>query len=197
MELQDIIHQGGDNVPGIGQYIWYIDINDVETLPRPDTDDPLSESGKIADLATIKKNIVLKENKKFNQLYVTLETGTLRSETQGAMDCKNSLNVLEFFHPGTKAEALGFKRLAQNKSLIFLVPELDGQWRLFGNKNYPAKLDAGNGENGPETSGRKGTLFTFRSVDSVDSPVFEGKIDLTGAGYESGSENDFQTIFAV
>lgn len=197
MELSDINHLGGDNMPGLVQEVWFAQLSDIDTTQFPTTTetDPLSATGSLADLATITGNVVMKEGKDFHKIYVSQNRGSLSHEVQGGSDSKNMLATLEFFHPGTKAAVLGFYRWAMNNNLVFIVIEKDGTKRLFGTPGDPAKISGGSTPNGPEPSGEKGNIFTFQCVNPGPVPIFTGKVDLQGSGYNSGDPDDFQTIY--
>lgn len=195
IDFVDLDHEdGSDNTAGIQQYIYAAPFAWIQTLPKPIVDDSTG-SGEFADLVTITDNIVMKAGRAFKKIYVTLEAGELKSELQGEMDGKSFLNSVEFFMPGSKAEVEGFRQWAKNSSLIFLVPEVDGQVRMLGHAGYPAKLVTNPGTTGKETSSRKGSTFTFQSARKGPAPIFKGKVDLTGGSpYGSGESSDFQDI---
>lgn len=197
MDLQDIQHLGGDNMPGLNQKIYYAQISDIDVSVFPETivTDPLSASGSFSDLGTIEDNIVMKEGKSFHEIYCSQDRGSLNHEWQGGSDSKNCLATLEFFHPGQKAELIGFSRWAANNNLIFIVKDKNGKQRLFGTPGSPAKLAGGSSPNGPEASGENGNIFQFTTNFYSQTPIFTGKVDLQGTGYESGDPDDFQTIY--
>ena len=197
MELQDIVHNGGHNTPGMKQKIWFAQVSDIDETQFPTTvvTDPLSVTGNFADLATVVENIVMKEGKRFYSMYVSMDRGSLNHEVQGGSDSKNMLGTLEFFHPGSKAEILGFWDWVANNNMVFIIQEKDGTKRLFGSPDDPAKLTGGSTPNGPEASGEKGNIFTFNVNRSGPTPIFTGNVDLQGSGYESGDPDDFQTLY--
>jgi len=177
VDTQDLTHKSGsDNTPGIQQTVFYAPIEDIETLPKPDVDDSASDTGTFADLVTITKDIVMKPGKKFKSIYVTLEDGELKHEGQGETDSMSYKNSLEFAHPGTKPEQLGFAQWCKNSNLVFLVPEVDGQVRVLGTRAYPAKLTSAPGSTGKKSTDGRKTTFNFHSSRKGPAPIFKGKV---------------------
>lgn len=197
MNLKDLNWQDGeDNTAGIQQNVYFAKLEDIATLPKPQVDDSTS-SGELEQLVTISSNIVMKANKTFKKLYCTLEEGGLASALQGNMDGKSFKNTLEIFHPGSKAEVLGFAQWAKNSSLIIIVPESDGQARILGHAGYPAKMTGGGADTGKKTTDTKGVRFTFESVRKGPAPVFTGQIQLNiagGSGAVDANSNSNQDI---
>jgi hypothetical protein len=197
IDLTDIEHEDGDdNTAGIGQHIYVAKAADIETLPEP-IQPSSTGTGSLSDLVTITDPIVMKAGKAFRKVYCTLEKGQLDHEGQGEMDGQSFMNKLKFFIPGTKAEALGFAQWAKNSSLIFLVPELDGQIRLLGHKTYPAKAVPGTGSTGAKSADLKGTEFNFQSARKGPAPIFEGVVQVSGVGseYDADSNNEQDIIY--
>lgn len=195
MDTQDLTHvSGSDNTPGIQQTIYYAPLEDIETLPLPDVDDSASKTGTFEDLVTITKNIVMKPGKQLRSIYVTLEEGELKHESQGEMDSMSFKNVLEFAHPGSKPAQLGFAQWVKNNNIVFLVPEVDGQVRLLGHRAYPAKMTGAPGTTDKKAAGAKKTTFTFQSSRKGPAPIFAGKVALKNA---DGTDNGFQDLHLV
>ena len=195
MDTQDLTHTAGsDNTPGIQQQVFYAPLEDIATLPAPDKDDSASTTGTFADLVTITADIIMKPGKQFRSIYVTLEEGDLKHEGQGETDSMSYKNSLEFAHPGSKPEALGFAQWVKNNNIVFLVPEVDGQVRLLGSRAYPAKLSSAPGGTGKKSTDGKKTTFTFHSSRKGPAPIFKGKVELFASG---GASSGFQDLGLV
>lgn len=195
MDTQDLTHlAGSDNTPGIQQTIYYAPLEDIASLPVPDKDDSASATGTFADLVTITSDIVMKAGKQFHSMYVTLEDGDLKHEGQGEMDSMSFKNSLEFAHPGSKPEILGFAQWVKNNNIVFLVPEVDGQVRLLGSRAYPAKLQSAPGGTGKKSADGKKTTFTFHSSRKGPAPIFKGKVAITDS---TGATPGFQDLHLV
>lgn len=189
MDTQDLTHKpGSDNTPGIGQLVFYTTMQNVVSLPKPTVDDSASDTGTFADLVTITADIVVK--KPMNSIYVTLEDGELKHEGQGETDSMSFKNTLEFAHPGTKPEQLGFAQWCKNNDLLFLVQEVDGQVRVLGTRTYPAKLASAPGGTGKKSTDGRKTTFTFHSSRKGPAPVFTGKVMVQGANGGNAVEQD-------
>ena len=187
---------GSDNTAGIGQYVYFAKKIDILTLPKPVLDDSTGD-GNFEDLVTITDNIVMKPGKAFRKIYVTLEKGALSHDIQGETDGKSNMNRLKFFMPGSEAKVLGFLQWAKNSSLIFLIPEIDGQVRMLGHENYPAKLDTAPGGTGEKSADLKGTEFNFMSARKGPAPIFQGKVNVSsvGSGEDADSDGEQDIIF--
>jgi len=193
VDTQDLVHQSGsDNTPGIQQKIFYTTLENVVTLPKPVIDDSASPTGSFADLVTILDDIVVKVP--LSSIYVTLEEGELKHVGQGETDSMSFKNSLEFAHPGSKAEVLGFAQWVKNNNIIFLVPEVDGQVRLLGNRAYPAKMESAPGSTDKKAAGAKKTTFTFQSSRKGPSPIFKGKVMVQGVGGAPATEQDLELV---
>jgi hypothetical protein len=178
---------GANNTPGIGYKIAVARLSEIDETQFPQViePDPSKTSGDFdfADLVTIENDIVFKLGSSgFKTIYNTIETGELKSELQGEFDGKSFMNTLEFLHPGSRPEMLGFAAYCKNGNLIFLIEEQDGQKRLLGHPRYPAKMVSAPGTTGKESAARKAVTFTFQSVSSYPAPVFLGNVILTGSG---------------
>ncbi|AMJ65037.1 hypothetical protein [Hymenobacter sp. PAMC 26628] len=195
MDTQNLTHiAGSDNTPGIQQEIFYAPLEDIQTLPLPDKDDSASTTGTFADLVTITSDIVMKPGKQFRSIYVTLEEGELKHEAQGETDSMSYKNHLEFAHPGSKAEVLGFAQWVKNNNIVFLVPEVDGQVRLLGNRAYPAKMATAPGSTGKKSTDGKKTTFGFHSSRKGPAPIFKGKVAISAS---DGTVPGFQDLGLV
>lgn len=195
MDTQDLTHlAGSDNTPGIQQTIYYALLEDIQLLPPPDVDDSAAVTGTFADLVTITADIVMKPGKQFHSMYVTLEEGELKHEGQGETDSMSYKNTLDFAHPGSKPEILGFAQWVKNNNIVWLVPEVDGQVRLLGNRAYPAKLASAPGGTDKKSAGAKKTTFTFHSSRKGPAPIFKGKVSISASG---GGTPGFQDLHLV
>lgn len=189
MDTQDLTHKAGsDNTPGVAQKIFYTTMENVVKLPKPKVDDSASDTGTFADLVTILEDIVVK--KPLSEIYVTLEDGELKHEGQGETDSMSFKNTLEFGHPGSKGEVLGFAQWAKNSNLLFLVPEVDGQLRVLGTRAYPAKLASAPGTTDKKSGGAKKTTFNFHSSRKGPAPIFKGKVMVEGVNGAAATEQD-------
>lgn len=192
---EDLLHtSGSDNTGGIQQEIAWAFLEDIDILPEPDANDSAGD-GTFSQLVTITQNVRFKPYKKAYKLYVTLEKGAIESDSQGEYDGMSYMNKLKFYHPGQKAAVLGFAQVVKNANVIFWVKETDGQVRQVGHRGYPAKMVSAPSTTGNKTADSRGIMFEFHSARKGPAPIFAGRFDLMGSGFESGTENDYQTLF--
>lgn len=173
---------GQDNIGGIETKVYWAPLADVCQLPEPKD---LDAASSFSDLVTISTDITFKSGKGWHEMYITPDTGSVNDESVGEVDGKSFKNKFVGFHPGTRAEMLGWARWANNTNLVFLVPEADGQVRLLGSKQFPAKVEVMNPSTGEATEARKGTQMEFSCPRVSPAPIYSGAIDLADSG--SGS----------
>lgn len=101
---------------------------------------------------------VMKEGKKFNQMYSTVDTGELESGSNGEIDGKSFKPTFKFFYPGSKKDALAFANRCKNDKFIVIVSLSDGTTVQIGDEYFPAYLTPN--FKSTQTSGR-GKGFEF------------------------------------
>lgn len=189
---------GQDNTAGIQQKIAIALLRDIATLPGPEVENPLAlGSASYSKLVTVSSNIVMNAYKKFIECYCTKEAGELKTELQGERDGKSFKSTLEVFMPGSKADFFGFVKLIKNSNLVAIIPDMDGQKYLLGDRKFGLQLASFTWGTGKAAADRKGGTLTFDFNGNVPFYLFTGKIDLVGSGFESGQANDFQTLFSA
>jgi hypothetical protein len=180
VDTQDLTHlSGSDNTPGLQQKLYYTTLENIVEMPKTVIDDSASPTGSFADLVTIMDDIVVIKPLSF--IYVTLEEGELKHVGQGETDSMSFKNSLEFAHPGSKGEVLGFAQWAKNNNMIFFPAEVDGQLRILGNRAYPAKLESAPGSTDKKAAGAKKSTFVFQSSRKGPAPIFKGNVMVQGA----------------
>lgn len=126
------------------------------------------------------KAITVQTGCEFAEIYCAYEMGELTYEPQGQKGSRSLKASLEVFHPGMKAQLLGYMSVAINMEWVLLVGLADGTWHLLGDLRRGAKLvdgtkatsgkavtDANGGELHFEYSCPKPRVF-FRGWDPHD-----------------------------
>ncbi len=122
----------------------------------------------------------------FRKMYLTEDTGMGEDESIGERDGKSWRNKMKGFHPGTKSEALGWARWANNTGLIWVIVEADGQKRIVGSRQYPAKIDTNIITTTETADGRRGQTFESSAASKTPAPVYTGSV----VEYPGGSSSD-------
>ncbi|MEH0153673.1 hypothetical protein V6R21_17680 [Limibacter armeniacum] len=165
---------------GLEQILAIAKLEDIVTLPVPVSDEPAYVDNLLSDLVTITGDIVFANTVGFTRVYGTIETLKLDGESQGEFDGMSKLNSIEFLHPGSKGEMLGFDQYTQNGNFIILVREMDGQTRMLGHRGYPAKrVSGGVATTGAASADRRGNTFNFQSARKGPAPIFMGTVKLS------------------
>lgn len=139
-----------------------------------------------AEAVEISTDFVFKPGEGFRKLYLTEDTGMMEDESIGERDGKSWRNKMKAFHPGTKAEALGFARWANNTGLIWVVVEADGQKRIVGSEQFPAKIDTNVITTTETTDGRRGQTLESSCASITPAPIYTGNV----VEYPGGSSSD-------
>ncbi|MGB4775708.1 MAG: hypothetical protein WBP45_11075 [Daejeonella sp.] len=156
MSYKDLLGPDGseNNMGGTRQFLSYAKHSDVLTWGTPD-DAPADED----DKCVIADAHAMKTGKKFNKLYVTVDTSELEAAVMGEIDGRGTKFSLKFFHPGSKKDIIRFQNEAKNDKFVFLVPLSDGTVIQLGDENWCSYIVGG--FKSDKTSGRgKGTEFT-------------------------------------
>jgi len=171
------------NMGSIQRTVYYADLNlDIDADNFPNLPN-LQSAQNFTDLAVIDKDIPLKDGRRWKELYVTEDTGAVRSEMVGEMDGKSFEHYLDFFYPGNKEEALSFAAYINNGHFLFIAKDAEGKMRLVGNPQFPAQVDSNELTTGQSTSDRKGMTVTVKAKGNSPAPIYKGNLILTaGSG---------------
>lgn len=175
--------EGQDNAGGLRTIGFYAPIGDFVSIPKVPAN-PVDMSA----VAKITTDFNFKTGKGWRKIYSTMDTSEVKSTQVGELDGKSFEHSAEFFHPGNKAEALGFCRLINNGSFIFLFIEPEGNVRVVGSEAFPAKTESIEQTTGKATADRKGTTIMVKGRGLGPAPIYTGVIKhKSAAGAGSGS----------
>ena len=166
---------GQDNDAGLASELYYAPLADVATFPAV-----IAVPTNFDEKVTVSSDFVMQSGKQFFQIYGTLEKGSVISTLVGERDGKSFENMAKFVHPGNKPYLLGFLEYLKNTNLVFIVKELDGQMRIIGSEDLPAKIDAAESTTGEAVADLKHIEITVKSIGRI-APVYTGTVPLTPA----------------
>jgi hypothetical protein len=183
IELEDLQKDGcEENAAGIPLYVFYAYMDDIEAFP-------VSIPANFEGIGSYAGDFVFKSGKFFHRLYCTLETGDLTAELAGPRDGKSFANQLAITHPGNRAEAIGFAELVKNQDLLFVVPNMNGGYRVVGTPVFPARLDTSSITSGRVSGDSKNFSFVFEAKGRA-AKHYAGAVKLTSEPYIEGDYID-------
>lgn len=156
--------------PGIRRRIYIVAKADVATYPtleRDELDRPVS--------ATYKGNFVLVEGKKWNYVDHLPDKAEPKSDPQGEFPSQTFNNQLTVVCPDVGPEATAAISPFLNTEVIALAEDMYGRYRVFGNKDYGARV-APSQALGQGATGTSATTLAITAADECSMPFYEGEI---------------------
>ena len=166
--------EGAPNFAGMQRRVAYTAVSNILTWPERET----TASG--AELAAYKdkSSFVLKADKKFHVIDVLPAKSTSTSEPQGELPSASQLNKLSLVHPGTGEKASNAAAYINNVPCVFLVQDMDGNWRVCGCKRWAAEIKATvNSDWGQGSAGTAQTTIAVEAPDTTPFPVYKGELE--------------------
>lgn len=145
--------EGADNTPGLLGYVYFAPESWFETIAKAPALNPTAAAGTSVIIA---ESHSFKAGKGFLQLYITLDSNSLKADIVGERDGRGLKIEFEGFHPGSKPESLELLNIVKNIGGIMLVPTPDDQLIQVGAQGLPVELSPSFGT-GTLSSGRRGT----------------------------------------
>jgi len=167
---------GLENMGGLKTIGYYALAADIEIWPSLPANPATA-----AQEVTLEGHFRMKTDKHWYKLYSTMETNEMMDENQGEWDGQSFVQKATIFYPGTKADALGFAKLANNSNMIFIFEEMSGgNRRVIGSKGIPAKVKP-SFTVGKATADRKGMTMEIQSYGYTPAPIYDGVIELANS----------------
>lgn len=176
--------QGKKALPGMRNHAYFIRKKNITAWPTlPATD---SEGASLASIATYEGDFTLAADKKWNKIDLVPNENQPQAERAGAWGAYIFSNTAELTIPGTGAEVSGLIAMLNNDDCVFLLPQRDGQYRVFGNEAF--NVDVAATQDWGRTSGdNNATVLTLTIEDELPAPFYPGKIE-TNDGDISGAD---------
>ena len=170
----DVKHCVGEvNLPGLREHVYYIRRKDIAKWPARGNQD-------LAALVTLSSNFDLSTEKKWKKISLVPDANSFICESQGNWGSKSFNNQVTVVHPGTKAEAAGLCERLNNDDVVFLVPQRDGKYRLFGNEMFQANINLKQESGAAAASDSAQTTLEISVTDLSPAPFYEGDIEYEG-----------------
>lgn len=162
--------QGKPVLPGVRRRAWVIAANDVLEIP----DFTRDELGR-PTTAVRKGNITLAEGAKWLPIDHLADKAEPKSDPQGEFPSQTFNNQLTIVHPEVGPEATAAITPFLNTEVYVLIEDMYGRFRIFGSKNWPAKI-APSQTLGQGATGTSSTTLAVTATDEVSMPFYEGEI---------------------
>lgn len=174
--------RGKKSLPGTRAYAYFIKKSNVVTWPTSQAD----SAADLSAVATLKGDFVLAADKKWARIDLIPNQQQITCEQAGQWGSRVFNNTATLLIPGTEEEATGLATLLNNDNCLFLVPQRNGKFRLFGNEKFDCDVKPGL-DSGKSSDDTNATTLTVSVEDEIAAPFYTGKIE-TNEGDISGAD---------
>ena len=152
---------------------------------------PLGPTSPATSLATsvYKGNFVLNEGAKFLVIDHLADKAEPKSDPQGEFPSQTFNNQLTLVHPEVGPEATAAITPFLNTEVLVIIEDMYGRYRVFGSKNWPAKI-APSQALGQGATGTSSTTLTVTAADEVSMPFYEGEIPTEDGTINEGAAGE-------
>lgn len=175
---------GSRVLPGLRDHMYYIAKRDIVTWPK--RTNPGDSGATMEKLATLTGDFVLAADKKWQRIDLIDNKGKIEAKLVGEKPSQLYENKTTVVHPGIEEVATGFCQLAAEEHFVFLIPQRNGKYRLFGSTAYNVEtvpsLDTGEGTTGG------GTSIEITAKDLSPAPFYVGKIEIEGGSISGATD---------
>ncbi len=176
--------QGKTVKPGIRRRAFAISLDQVIKFPSYTRD----QLGRVKS-AMLQGNFQLVEDAKWAVIEHLPAKAEFKSEVQGEYPSQTFKVNATLVHPGVGKEAAEATASFLNSNCIFLVEDMDGNFRLIGSEDYDS-VTTSSRDNGQGPTGTAGTTINIEASMEFDAPIYTGKIVT-----EDGTINEDSDIF--
>lgn len=143
-----------NNMGGTAQIVYWAPVSDILTFAKP--------AAAPANPYVNTLPFVMKQGKRFYELYTTIDTSEIDLGENGEIDGKSFKPSVKLFYPGLKPDGVQFINQIKNDKIVMLVPLADDTIVQIGMEKFFAYASAS--FKSTTTSGRgKGTEITVMS----------------------------------
>lgn len=160
--LQAIEHLPGDNMPGIAN-AWLADVEDINVLPNPVN-------------LEISTDITFSANGWYVVDFIKQSGAYSEDEQETRQGQRFNISIRGNMAKDSPEKSQSFDYL-RNRKLVFLIQDLNGIIRLFGNKEEYITL-TGSFNSGASGSESNQLALELRGQTSKEAPFYTGVISL-------------------
>lgn len=158
-------------LPGIRRRLYYLAKSFILAWPTR----PKDENGRYTS-AEYSGNFTLAADAKWKYIDVIVDKSGLTSEPQGEQPSQTQLNKLVAVHPGVGKEATAAAAYLNNSDNVFLIQDMDANWRVLGSDLYQSKSTV-NQDLGQGPTGTASTTINVEATDITPAPFYCGKVE--------------------
>ena len=162
--------QGRTVKPGIRRRIYGLTNDQILKFPEIQRDD----LGRVKS-SLLKGNFTLVEDAVWAVFEHLPNKAEFKSETQGEYPSQSFKVTCTFVYPGVDQAAADSTVAFLNASGVFLVEDMDGNFRMIGSEDYDTVINSSR-DNGQGPTGTAGTTITIEASMDVDAPFYIGEI---------------------
>lgn len=177
---------GQISLPGVRDHFYYIRKKDILKWPKL----PLNSAESLEEVAVYEGNFTLVANAKFHRVDLVPSESEPKSEQAGSYGSYHFTNSISLVVPGTGKKVTGFITELNNDDVIILVPQRDGQNRVFGSEPFNVTIKPSQSW-GKGSSDSNSTTIEVSCEDFAPTPFYPGDIE-TADGTISGSTDNLK-----
>lgn len=178
---------GEVSLPGMRPYFFYIRRNDIVKWPTL----PMNAAESLEKNAVYTGDFTLAADAKWKKADLIPNESEPKSEQTGVFGSYHWNNTATLVLPGTGKKVSGLVNELNNDDVVMLLPQRDGRFRVFGNKDFQLQLKPSQNW-GKGTSDSNNTTIEITDENRSVSPFYEGKIEADDGNY-SGETGDLLT----
>ena len=156
--------------PGIRRRIYGVTNDQILKFPEIQRD----ELGRVKS-SILKGNFTLVEDAVWSVFQHLPNKAEFKSETQGEYPSQTFKVTCTFVYPGVDAAAADATVAFLNSSGVFIVEDMDGNFRMIGSEDYDVTITSSR-DNGQGPTGTAGTKITIEASMDVAAPFYLGEI---------------------
>jgi hypothetical protein len=158
-------------LPGVRPFAYAIQKANIVSWPTI----PAEVKTAMGELVTLTGSFTLAADKKFIKIDLVDGKSSVEFSSQGEYPSKSFLNKANLVIPGTGADAEGFCAAANHDSLIYLVPDRQGKYRVIGNEMFDTNSKP-EGKTGASATDEHSTTIAVEVNDATPPAYYEGDI---------------------
>lgn len=178
---------GEVSLPGVRDHFYFIRRKEIATWPTL----PRNSATDLDHVAVYEGNFGLAADAKWHKVDLVPSESEPKSEQAGSFGSYHFNNSISLVLPGTAKKVTGLITELNNDDVIILVPQRDGQVRVFGSEAFNVSVKPsqawGKGSNDANT-----TTIEVSCEDMAATPFYPGDI-VTESGTIDGATDTLKT----
>jgi hypothetical protein len=169
---KSVSHCAGSTIlPGVRPFVFAIQKANIVKWPTRAT----TVAKAMGELVILTGSFTLAAEKKFIKIDLVDTKSSVDFSSQGEHPSKSFLNKGSFVIPGTGEDAEGFCAAANQDSLVYLIQDRDGKFRVIGNEMFDTNTKP-EGKTGAGTTDQNETTISVEVNDSIPPAFYVGDI---------------------